>query len=291
MRRSEIPSLDDLRAFETIARKGSVRAAAEELALTHGAVSRRAANLAGSLGLTLLEPDGRGLRLTQDGAQLAAAATQAFGLLSRTLQEIRHRQSAPPVLLSCERSLAMRWLIPRLSSFQDRHPEIEVHLSTGGGTLDFARDRIALALRRLDFPLQPDWSVQSLMPERVGPVHQPKLGDAFQKGDYVAIGSTTRPDAWQNWLREHPDAPKPRSMRMLDHHFLVIEAALSGLGVALCPRVLVRQDVNQSRLAAPYGFDPDGTAYGLISPKTAASSAGTAALCAWLFQVAAEDRA
>ncbi|WP_204316220.1 LysR family transcriptional regulator, partial [Serratia marcescens] len=79
MKRSDIPNLDDLRAFETVARLGSVRAAANELALTHGAVSRRVSKLAQGLRLRLVEPDGRGLRLTPDGERLAEAVEKAFG--------------------------------------------------------------------------------------------------------------------------------------------------------------------------------------------------------------------
>ncbi|NVN39433.1 helix-turn-helix domain-containing protein, partial [Ameyamaea chiangmaiensis] len=79
MKRSDIPSLDDLRAFAAVVRLGSVRAAAVELALTHGAVSRRVSKLAAELNLTLLEPDGRGVRPTRDGARLARAATDALG--------------------------------------------------------------------------------------------------------------------------------------------------------------------------------------------------------------------
>lgn len=289
MRRSEIPSLDDLRAFETIARLGSVRAAAEELALTHGAVSRRAANLAAAMKLHLLEPDGRGLRLTPDGAHLAEASTRALGLITTALQEIRQRSAPAPILLSCERSLAMRWLIPRLSGFQDRFPGVEVHLSTGGGPLDFDRTRVTLAIRRLDFPLHPNWQVQRLMPERMGPVHAASAASGLRDGDYVALGSRTRPGAWEAWLRAHPQAPRPRSLRMLDHHFLMIEAALGGLGVAMAPFVMLGDEVARGRLIAPLGFDPDGTEYGLIAPRTEIESVGLTALCDWLVQQAVAD--
>ncbi len=289
MRRSEIPSLDDLRAFETIARLGSVRAAAEELALTHGAVSRRAANLATALKLGLLEPEGRGVRLTPEGARLAQAATRALGTISDALQEIRQNNAATPILLSCERSLAMRWLIPRLSGFQDRFPETEVHLSTGGGAIDFARTRVNLAIRRLDFPLHPGWHVQSLMPEQMGPVHAPAPAIGLLDGEYIALGSRTRPKAWEAWLHDHPEAPRPRGFRMLDHHFLMIEATLAGLGVAMAPLVLVRDEVARNRLAAPLGFDPDGTEYGLIAPAAAAQPSGVLALRDWLVQQSAAD--
>ena len=105
MKRSEIPSLDDLRAFETVARLGSVRAAAPELALTHGAVSRRVSKLSADLGLRLLEADGRGVRLTADGAKLAEATSQAFGLITDAWQK---SEPAPrPFRSSCPASA--RW--------------------------------------------------------------------------------------------------------------------------------------------------------------------------------------
>lgn len=282
MKRSDIPFLDDLRAFETVARLGSVRAAAAELALTHGAVSRRVSKLSADLGLRLLEADGRGVRLTVDGEKLAGATGKAFGLIVDTLAEIRSASAPAPIILSCERSLAMRWLIPRLSGFQDRYPDVEVHLSTGGGTLDFARDRVALAIRRLDFPVDPDWITIPLMPERVGPVLLPPLRQGFETGDYVALGSRTRPNAWPTWLAAHPDAPRPRTTRLLDHHFLMAEAALGGLGVALAPQAIAADDVAAGRLEAPFGFDRDGTEYGLIHPKAMVISEGLSALREWL---------
>lgn len=282
MKRSEIPSLDDLRAFETVARLGSVRAAAAELALTHGAVSRRVSKLATDIGLRLLEPQGRGVRLTPAGEKLAAATGQAFGLITNTLAEIRSTSAQPPIVLSCERSLAMRWLIPRLSGFQDKHPQVEVHLSTGGGALDFARDRVTLAIRRLDFPLDPEWAIVKLMPEQVGPVMTPSMRSCFERGEYVALGARTRPNAWQVWLDAHPSMPRPRTMRLLDHHFLMVEAALGGLGVALAPLAIAATDVDCGRLEAPLGFEADGTEYGLIYPRTMSQTDGFSALRNWL---------
>ncbi|WP_199088124.1 LysR substrate-binding domain-containing protein [Bosea sp. ASV33] len=282
MKRSEIPSLDDLRALEAVARLRSVRAAATELALTHGAVSRRVSKLGFEIGIPLLEADGRGVRPTPGGETLALATGQALGLIAGALAAIRTSAAPAPIVLSCERSLAMRWLIPRLSEFQDAYPDIEVHLSTGGGALDFARERVTLAIRRLDFALDPDWAVTPLMPERVGPVMPPSLRRAFDGGDYAALGSRTRPQAWQAWLKAHPDVPRPRSIRLLDHHFLMMEAALGGLGVALSPQAIAVNDVAAGRLEAPAGFTPDGTSYGLIHPRSAMVTQQVAALREWL---------
>ncbi|MBR8654379.1 LysR family transcriptional regulator [Achromobacter sp. Marseille-Q0513] len=290
MKTTRRPSLNDMRAFEAVARLGSMRAAADALALTHGAVSRRVAKLSDDLGLELFEPAGRGLRLTTEGQALASAMGRALALINDTIDSLRDRDAKRPVVLSCERSVAMRWLIPRLSAFQDSHPEIELHLSVGGGPLDFSRDQVSLALRRLDFPVHPDWRVTPLMRESMGPVMTPALLPGFEAGDYVALASRTRPAAWDDWLGQQPGRAAPRATRYLDHHFLIVEAAAAGLGVALCPRILALDDLRSGRLAAPLGFAPDGSEYGLIEPKAAPPGAAPAlaALKDWLTGAARE---
>lgn len=215
---------------------------------------------------------------------------RALALINDTIDSLRDRDAKRPVVLSCERSVAMRWLIPRLSAFQDRHPEIELHLSVGGGPLDFSRDQVSLALRRLDFPVNPDWRVTPLMRESMGPVMTPALLPGFEAGDYVALASRTRPAAWDDWLGRQPGRAAPRATRYLDHHFLIVEAAAAGLGVALCPRILALDDLRSGRLAAPLGFTPDGSEYGLIEPKTVPPGAAPAltALKDWLTGAARE---
>ena len=282
MKRSEIPSLDDLRAFETVARLGSMRAAAQELALTHGAVSRRVAKLSRDLGFALIEPQGRGIQLTPEGAKLANAGSRALHEIGEALREIRSVSGRSTIILSCERSLATRWLIPRLSAFQDSYPHIDLHLSTGGGPLDFTRENVTLAIRRLDFPVAPDWTIVPLMPERVGPVMLSGMRSRFEAGDYVALGSRTRPQAWQAWFDAHRDAPRPRTLQLLDHHFLMIEAALGGLGVALAPQALASDD---ARLESPMGFDADGTDYAMIYPRNTVLSPDLTALIAWIIDL------
>ncbi|WP_018238785.1 LysR substrate-binding domain-containing protein [Ensifer sp. BR816] len=289
MKRSDLSSLDDLWAFEVVARLGSVRAAASELSLTHGAVSRRVSKLSEHLQIRLLEPDGRGLRLTGEGARLAQATSDALALVASALEDIRRVDVSPPIVVSCERSVAMRWLIPRLSEFQDRHPEIDLHLSVGGGGFDFARDRITLAIRRLDFAIDANWQVGRLIEEEVGPVMHPAMADRFAAGDYVALAANTRPDAWQKWAAAHQDAPKPRSTRFLDHHFLMVEAAAGGLGVAMCPKIIAIDDIRKGRLAAPLGFQPDGSHYGIIRSALAKKSAGVDQFVSWLLATIQQD--
>lgn len=283
MRRADIPSLDDLRAFEATARLGSVRSAAEYLALTHGAVSRRISKLSEDIGTKLFRKHGRGLRLTQAGEMLFLTTSRLFGELENTVRDLRQpRSEGKRLVLSCEPSVAVRWLIPRLGKYQNEHPDVALHLSVGGGPIDFTRDRINLAIRRLDFAMPDVWQVEHLFAERVGPIMAPQLVSGFEGGDYIGLGSRTRSDAWPRWLAEHPDCPRPRDIRFHDHHFLMAEAAAAGLGVALSPKVLATDDVERGRLVAPKGFAEDGTHYGLILPQNSQPPASVVALMAWL---------
>lgn len=283
MRRSEIPSLDDLRAFEATARLGSVRVAADSLALTHGAVSRRISKLARDLGFELFEKSGRGLRLTQAGETLNLTVERFFAELTETVDKLRRTdRQHEAVVLSCEPSVAMRWLIPRLPRFEAEFPHFVLHLSVGGGPIEFRRDRIDLAIRRLDFPIPETWRVEHLFSEEVGPVLGPDLLPTFQAADYVALGSKTRPNAWSDWLSSHPAYHRPREIRYYDHHFLMIEAALAGLGVALSPKVLAADDLSRARLVAPAGFDADGSNYALIWPAGADLGRQPRSFAQWL---------
>jgi len=265
MDRSDIPSLDDLRAFEATARLGSVRLAADSLALTHGAVSRRITKLANDIGVRLFEKNGRGLRLTPAGETLNLTLSRFFGELAATVQSLRAANAGKSALvLSCEPSVAMRWLIPRLGALQVAHPNMALHLSVGGGLVDFRKKQVDLAIRRLDFAVPETWNVRHLFSEKVGPVMRPELVAEFEHGDYLALGSKTRPDAWSQWLKTHPLAHRPTEIRYYDSHSLIVEAASAGLGVALSPLVLAVDDVERGSLTAPAGFDPDGSQYGLL---------------------------
>lgn len=284
MKRSDLPYLDDLRAFEATARTGTVRAAADELALTHAAVSRRLTRLSQTLGMRLFRKSGRGLALTPAGESLRDACRRSFDDLLRTIASIRNAEGAADraVVLSCERSVAMRWLIPRLSRFEADHPDVTVHLSVGGGPIDGQGSGVFLALRRLDFALDDNWVVQPLFPERVGPVMVGDMREEFDAGDYVALVTGTRPEAWDRWLASHPDAPRPRERRAMDHHFLMVEAACSGLGVGLAPLVVAADDVARNRLVAPCGFSSDGSNYGLVHRAGVALSPDAQLLADWI---------
>ena len=271
--------------MDALARTGSIREAGEELSLTHGAVSRRISRLSEALGTPMTEPDGRGVQLTSAGQIMAMATGEALEQIRAAIMEIDTREPGRALVLSCERSIAARWLIPRLRDFQEQYPDDPVHLSVGGGSLDFKREGIDLALRRIDFPIDPAWEVIHLLDEAMGPVATAFLVDKFDSGGFIAIGSKTRKEGWNNWLLAHPDHPKPSQILLLDHHFLVAEAAASALGVGLLPELVAMDAVKKNHLVAPCGFDPDGSYYGLISPVNTANPTRLSKLKRWLISI------
>lgn len=289
MKRSDIPSLDDLRAFESTARLGTGRLAADELALTHGAVSRRIKKLSSDIGITLFDREGRGLKLTPAGETLYLTVNRFLQELETTVKGLRAaNETENALVLSCEPSVAMRWLIPRLPKFQEKHPEVAVHLSVGGGPLDFRRDRVDLAIRRLDFALPDSWHVQKLFAERVGPVMTKDVLPSFEQGSFIGLGTRTRSDAWPNWLANGKNRLRPIETRYHDHHFLMVGAAAVGLGVALSPEVLAIDDIEKGGLVAPLGFEADGSYYGVIWSNDLGLNPRAKQLVEWLAAETAE---
>ena len=292
---ARLPSLLALRCFEAAARHENFSRAAAELHLTHGAVSRAVRLLEDDLGMALFERRSRRVFLTDAGRTLSGAVGSGLELMRQAVGELRARaRSGRRWVLSCEPTLLMRWLIPRWPDFQARHPDMEVHLVAGGGSFSFASG-IDLAIRRDDFTWPDSHHVEPLFAEKVGPVcHPGKLADWFDGG--AASGSLrpgapllhtrTRPDAWREWAaaagKPAPDAPG----QTFDHFYFSLQAAVAGLGVAIGPWRLVRDDLESGVLAAPMGFVEDGSRYCLFAPQPLPPGSPQAALLDWLRKAA-----
>ena len=279
----KLPPLENLRVFEVVARLQSFTAAAETLALSHSAVSRRVSELEARLGVQLLHRTSRSVSLTPQGKVLLDAAQEALRRIAEATAEIVQPTRNKPLLVSCERSLAMRWLIRRLSQFQDAHPDLPVYLSTGDGPIDLARENIDLAIRRADFALDPRAACVPLFPEYVGPVALPGLaGKAVQ----TRLHSTSRREAWKSWsLRTKAATRASRgTLRDLyfDHFFLSLQAAEAGLGIAIAPLFMVVDSLDTGTLAAPQGFVEDGSRYIALMRKPLEPGSPEARFMTWL---------
>ena len=256
-----LPSLNALRAFEAFARHGRMTLAADELCVTHGAISRQIRQLEEQLGVALTEGPRSRLRMTPDGLKLAQALSPAFDQIEAAVPRPPH-VGPRPLVVSCLPTFAMKWLIPRLPRFQAAHPEIPVRVAESNGPFDYRADGIDLAIRmRTVGEAYPgDSHVTPFMDHFHGPVMSPAL--ATSVGTSLAaicalprLHTRTFPQSWSDWARKMPgDLPEPVSQQEFDHYFYLIEAAAAGLGVAIGPWAFVQRDLASGRLNAPLGF-------------------------------------
>lgn len=129
--RTRLPSLNSVRVFEAAARHGSFVKAADELCVTHGAVSRQIKQLEASLGLALFERRNRAVFLTRAGLQLHEVCRDVMQRLEDGLRQLHKSVAERPLVVSCEPTVAMRWLIPRLGRFHASHPEVQLLYAAG----------------------------------------------------------------------------------------------------------------------------------------------------------------
>jgi DNA-binding transcriptional LysR family regulator len=222
---------------------------------------------------------------------LARATGDGFGLISRAISDLRANAARKRSwVLSCEPTLLMRWLIPRWPDFQARHPQIDVQLVAGGGPFTF-NGTIDLAIRRDDFPWPDSYHAEPLFAEKIGLVCRPdkvaqwfagQPAGAVLRPDAPPLHSRTRPQAWQEWAGATGMALPETAGQHFEHFYFSLQAAVAGLGVAIGPWHLVRDDLHSGVLSAPLGFVEDGSGYCLLSPAALPAASPQAHLLAWL---------
>lgn len=286
----DLPPLNALRAFEAAARLNSVSQAAEQLHVTHGAVSRQLKVLEEHLGLALFVKEGRGLKLTDAGIRLRDVSGEAFERLRNVCAELTQSSADAPFVLGCSGSLLARWFIPRLGRLNAELPDLRLHLSAGEGDLDPRRPGLDALLIFAEPPWPADMQVYELASERIGPVLSPRFARFEQLRQAPAqallgealLQTTSRPQAWPSWAQQNGIEPDALHYGQgFEHLYYLLEAAVAGLGIAIAPEPLVADDLRAGRLAAPWGFSETPAQLALWVPKRAAD--GRAQLLAqWL---------
>ncbi len=252
----KLPPLNAVRAFEAAARHVSLTRAAEELGVTHGAVSRQVAQLEGWLGAPLFRRRPAQLALTEAGRALLPEATAALDRLALAAQAVREGASPGALQVNAPPTFTMRWLIPRLSTFGRRHPGIEVRVTTGLAAPRFGAGGYDIAIRGAQAPLDACVSVP-FMTELILPVCHPDLCETGipDLSRQTLIAYATEPVPWAEWLAA-AGMPGLRPAATLDFEqmYFALQAAQEGLGLALVPAFLVLDDIAAGRLAAPFGM-------------------------------------
>ncbi|WP_175016134.1 transcriptional regulator GcvA [Burkholderia lata] len=253
-----LPPLNSLRAFEAAARLGSFTLAADELCVTHGAISRHVQQLEAWLGQPLFERHNRRVELTDSGRAYLAEVGASFDRIAlATARHFGHAQQRV-LRVSAPATFSLRWLVPKLSSFQVAHPAIEVRLSTSNEPIDKLRDKVDLIVR--GGPQAIDGYVpEEFLSEVRLPVCAPKLLEGrplhtpADLAGFTLLHAATYPGMWPEWLAAagQPNLV-PRHSLTLEHFYLTLQGALDGLGVAMGPIALVADDIAEGRLVQPF---------------------------------------
>lgn len=265
-----LPPLQTLRAFEAAGRRLSMTLAAEELHLTHGAVSRQIRALEDDLGVQLFRRMTRRIELSDAGASFFGAVTRLLSELAREAEAVRRRSDDTRLVVSSGISFASKWLTPRLHRLMARYPDFDVHLYVTDAPVDFSAGQVDVALH-YGAGLYPGATAERIMNETVSPACSPgyrdRMGGLRVPEDLVRcqliheIGMTT---TWERWF-SMLELPYPRSRGPgYSHGSMSIEAAIRGEGVVLGRSVLVAEDVAagrlvslfpQTRLEVEWGYD------------------------------------
>jgi LysR family transcriptional regulator, glycine cleavage system transcriptional activator len=254
MKRRKILPVAALRAFEAAARYGQISRAADELGVTHGAVSRHVNHLEDFVGTPLFEGARNRPQLTTEGQIFGFALTAAFDQIEDALR-IVGRRDGHILDVSCLSTFAIRWLIPRLHDFTARYPRYDVRLATDDRQPHAEVDvRILVLPPRTELPK----NCSRIFSEKLAFVVAPALvrGETGDPLRLPRLETRTRPDVWREWalLTGRSVADAPATTRIFDHYHMTIEAALNCLGAAIAPWHLVAGALASGLLVAPFGM-------------------------------------
>lgn len=275
-----LPPLAALRFFTVAAQTSSFAETAQQLNVTQAAVSRQIRLLEQALGVELFDRRNRAVFLNAAGKTLFSTTGPMFEQLESAVYRLQRAAQEDVLVVSCEPTIAMKWLIPRLPDFQRRHPEVQVQLLTAGGPIDFTRSGVDLAIRRNDFHWGESLYAAPICDEWVGPVCAPHTEPTLEDACWLVTRS--RPLAWQRWSDSQPTSLRPATVLEYEHFYLCIQAAVAEQGFTLASRLMVEGELASGQLAAPFGFERDGSHYALLSPVPLANSAKAMLFHQWL---------
>ena len=262
--RHSLPPLDLLLGFEAAARHLSFTKAAAELFLTQSAISRQVQALEEAMGVALFQRRHRALLLTDAGQLLRCTATEVLDQLRETTRQIRGADESAPLNVTTTFSFASLWLIPRLPRFRARHPAADVRISADNRLVDLVRERIDVAIRYCAPDAAPPAAIM-LFGEEVMPMCSPALlrdrTRPLRSPDdlrhHVLLHDDWTPREpwleWGTWLQAHGMASlKPAGDLRFSHYDQMIQAAVSGQGVALGRMPLLTEMMQRRQLVAPF---------------------------------------
>lgn len=284
-----LPPLNSLRAFEVSARLGSFSAAAGELGVTHGAVSRQIAALEAWFGHRLFVREGRGVVPTGPGRTFAAEVSVALDRLAEAAAHHGPGRERAVLRVNAPATFAMRWLIPRLRGFDAAHPDIAIEVSTSVSLAGRLKGGYDVAIRKGGESFERHAATRFL-DEADTLIASPRLLERIplrtpdDLRHHTLLATETRPGDWADWLGAAglDLVPGTRQMRF-DHFFVTLQAATDALGLAVGPFPVLDGDVASGRFATPFpAIRVPRPSYFLLVPADADKTRALRAFAAWL---------
>jgi LysR family glycine cleavage system transcriptional activator len=275
-----IPSLAALRAFDALARYGSLSAAGRQLNVTHAAVAQHLRGLEDHFGERLAERDGQAMRLTATGRELAVALGEGFDIIAEGIGRIARRHENEPINVALTPTFAEAWLVPRIGAFWKAHPEVELRLMPSTRLADLRRDQIDVAIRfgdgnwpKLDVsPLALQRFVVTGAPGHVG------LPDDLTRCKWLySFGAK---EQWI-WAREIGIDYAEVDSQEMPNNSMVLSAVRAGVGISVQSRAIVAADLASGQLVCLREGDPGGLGYYLVT-RHGVVSPGARTFIRWL---------
>lgn len=259
--RARLPSLTALRAFEAAARHTSFREAADELCVTHSAVSHQIKELERSLGVALFHRLSRRVALSDAGRLLFPIVRDAFDRIAEGAELTRRSISAGELTVQVYVTVAVRWLIPRLHRFERASPDLRLRLSTTARGWAFDLGNVDAGIVHAEPPLDPQAAYWPLFEATLVPVVSPQLMPSSGQGcaadaldqRWLRVSGPGATD-WAGWLSAAGlEGLSGRGSLLFDSYLLAIEAAIEGAGLALIPSFMIASELRTGRLVQPFG--------------------------------------
>jgi len=252
-----LPPLRALHYFHQAALHSSFSVAAEHLHVTHSAISHQIRQLESWMGKPLFVRSNGRVKLTSHGDHLLVSCQQAFSELRSSCENIR-TGLLQQIRISCAPSFLSQWLIPRIASFYQCYPEIEVHFLPLAPISQLRSEHVDVLILSHGDPPEPDIDATLVSEDEIGPLCAPHLASQLRVGNDLArmtlLHADTRLHAWSEWAAKTGHSGRLNGGKHFETLTLGIQAARSGLGVLMAPRLLVRKELEDGTLLAPLGF-------------------------------------
>lgn len=255
--RRKIPSSSSLQAFEAAARHGNFARAAEELALTEGAISRQIARLESLLNCRLFDRTGSRVKLNPVGTRYAHQVRETLERLERDTQDIMGMpESSQRLDIAVLPTFSSRWLIPRLNKFKSLYPGITLNIAARTDPFILSGSGFDAAVH-FEHSAWAGMRIQFLFAEKLIPVCHPALvthrNSDEQLNELPRIHRRQNPDAWHQYARESGlMIDNPTQGDRFDLHEMAIAAVMAKQGVALIPRMYIESELNSGLLVSPW---------------------------------------